>query len=129
MTAQKLNPPTIAAPVGAYTHGMLAPAAGQWLYVSGQIGVHPDGSLATGFADQAGRAWENLIAVLAAAGMDERHLVKVTTYLTNAADLKDLNPVRARFLKDARPASTLVIVQALARAEWLFEVEAVAFRA
>ena len=109
MTAQKLNPPTIAAPVGAYTHGMLAPAAGQWLYVSGQIGVHPDGSLATGFAD--------------------RHLVKVTTYLTNAADLKDLNPVRARFLKDARPASTLVIVQALARAEWLFEVEAVAFRA
>jgi 2-iminobutanoate/2-iminopropanoate deaminase len=129
MTAQKLNPPTIAAPVGAYSHGVLAPAAGQWLHVSGQIGVRPDGTLATGFAEQAGLAWENLMAVLAAAGMDERHLVKVTTYLTNAADLKDLNPVRSRFLKDARPASTLLIVKALAREEWLFEVEAVAYRA
>ena len=128
MTAQKLNPPTIAPPVGAYSHGVLAPAAGHWLHVSGQIGVRPDGTLATGFAEQAGLAWENLMAVLAAAGMDERHLVKVTTYLTNAANLKDLNPVRSHFLKDARPASTLLVVKALAREEWLFEVEAVAYR-
>ncbi len=129
MTSQKINPATIAAPVGAYSQGVLAPAAGQWLHVSGQIGVRPDGTLAAGFAEQAGLAWENLIAVLAAAQMDERHLVKVTTYLTNAADLKDLNPVRSRYLKDARPASTLLIVKALAREEWLFEVEAVAYRA
>jgi enamine deaminase RidA (YjgF/YER057c/UK114 family) len=129
MTSQKINPPTIAAPVGSYSHGVLAPAGGHWLHVSGQIGVRPDGTLATGFAEQAGLAWENLIAVLAAVGMDESHLVKVTTYLTNAANLKDLNPVRSHFLKDARPASTLLIVKALAREEWLFEVEAVAYRA
>ncbi|MCY1163421.1 MAG: RidA family protein [Pseudomonadota bacterium] len=129
MTSQKLNPPAIAAPVGAYSHGVLAPATGQWLHVSGQIGVRPDGSLGSGFAEQARLAWENLLAVLAAAHMDASHLVKVTTFMTEAGDLKDLNPVRAAFLGEARPASTLLIVKALARPEWLFEVEAVAYRA
>jgi hypothetical protein len=37
--------------------------------------------------------------------------------------------VRVRFLGDARPASTLVVVRALARPEWLVEVEAIAWRA
>ncbi|MFC6281387.1 MULTISPECIES: RidA family protein [Polaromonas] len=129
MTSQKLNPPAIAAPVGAYSHGVLAPATGQWLHVSGQIGVRPDGSLGSGFAEQARLAWENLLAVLAAAHMDASHLVKVTTFMTEAGDLKDLNPVRSAFLGEARPASTLLIVKALARPEWLFEVEAVAYRA
>ena len=129
MTSQKLNPPAIAAPVGAYSHGVLAPVSGQWLHVSGQIGVRPDGSLGSGFAEQARLAWENLVAVLAAANMDASHLIKVTTFMTEAGDLKDLNPVRSAFLGDARPASTLLIVKALARPEWLFEVEAVACRA
>ena len=77
---------------------------------------------------QARIAWGNLMAILAAAHMDESHLVKLTTYMLDGADLKDLNPVRSVFLKDARPASTLVVVKALARAEWLFEVEAVAYK-
>ncbi len=128
MTTQKLNPSAIAAPAGMYSHGVLAPSTGQWLHVSGQIGMRPDGSLGTGFAEQARIAWENLMAVLAAAHMNESHLIKLTTYMLDSADLKDLNPVRSVFLKDARPASTLVVVKALARAEWLFEVEAVAYK-
>ena len=128
MTSQKLNPSSVAAPAGMYSHGVLAPSTGQWLDVSGQIGMRPDGSFGTGFAEQARIAWGNLMAILAAAHMDESHLVKLTTYMLDGADLKDLNPVRSVFLKDARPASTLVVVKALARAEWLFEVEAVAYK-
>jgi len=128
MTSQKLNPATIASPAGIYSHGVLAPSSGQWLYVSGQIGMRPDGSLGIGFAEQARVAWENLMAVLASASMDETHLIKLTTYILDGTDLKDLNPVRSVFLKDVRPASTLVVVKALAKAEWLFEVEAVAFK-
>ena len=127
MTTDKLNPANIAAPVGAYTHGVLAPAGGRWLHVSGQIGMRPDGSLADGFASQAEVAWENLLGVLRAAGMDASHLVKVTTYLVDGEHLKELNAVRSRFLGGERPASTLVVVKQLARPEWLFEVEAVAF--
>ncbi len=128
MTLQKINPATMAAPAGAYSHGVLAPAAGQWLHISGLIGVLPDGTLASGFSAQAKVAWENLMRILQASNMDASHLVKVTTYLVDSDHLKELNPVRAVFLGSERPASTLVVVRQLARPDWLFEVEAVAYR-
>ncbi|CAN5509620.1 RidA family protein [soil metagenome] len=129
MTVRRLNPETMAPPAGAYSMGVLAPAAGNWLHIAGQIGVLPDGTTATGFVDQARAAWENLVRVLADAGMDASHLVKVTAYVVEPDDLKHLNAVRSMFLGDSRPASTLVVVKALAKPEWLFEVEAVAYRA
>lgn len=125
----RLDPPSAAAPVSLYSHGILAPRNGQWLHVSGQVGLHPDGSHAAGFEDQARLAWDNLIAVLRAADMDVTHLVKVTTFLTDSSQLPLFGPIRARYLGDARPASTLLIVQALARPEWQVEIEAIACRA
>ncbi len=124
----RLNPPSIAKPVGTYSHGVVAPAAGEWLYIAGQVGIHPDGSTPQGIAAQTEAAWSNLVAILAQAGMDVDCLVKVTTFMTRADDITAMAGVRSRFLGDARPASTLLIIQALARAEWLVEVEAVAFR-
>lgn len=129
MSMQQHNPSTIAAPLGAYSNGVSAPGGGRWLYIAGQIGVRPDGSMATTFVDQAEAAWSNLVAILADAGMTTQHLVKVTHYLVRPDDLKQYNPVRGKHLGIARPASTLIIAQALAKPEWLFEVEAVAWRA
>jgi len=60
--------------------------------------------------------------------MDVSHLVKVTTYLTDAGNLPKLGPVRGRFLGENRPASTLVVVSALAKPDWLIEVEALALK-
>ena len=121
-----INPADIALPGGPYSHGVLAPAGARMLHISGQIGVARDGTLATGFASQARAAWQNLAAVLAAAGMDVHHLVKVTTFVTDPAHLPELGPVRTAFLGQARPASTLLVVAALARPQWLIEIEAVA---
>ena len=59
MTSTKLNPSAIAPPVGAYSHGVLAPAAGEWLHISGQIGMLPDGVPAIGFAEQMRAAWSD----------------------------------------------------------------------
>lgn len=128
MALLNINPTSIAPPVGVYSQGVLAPAAGQWLHVAGQVGIAPGGELADGFAAQARTAWQNLMAVLKEAQMDASHLVKVTTFLVDCAHLPELNAVRAPFLGDARPASTLLVVNALARPDWLFEVEAVACR-
>ncbi len=122
-----VNPPTVAAPAGPYSQGVMVQGPGTWLHVAGQIGVDAQGVLQEGFEAQARQAWTNLVAVLAAAGMDVSHLVKVTTYLVDGADMSRLGPVRGAFLGEARPASTLVVVKALARPEWLFEVEATAF--
>ena len=122
-----VNPPSVATPAGPYSQGITVQGPGTWLHVAGQIGVNAQGVLQEGFEAQARQAWTNLVAVLAAAGMNVSHLVKVTTYLVDGADMSKLGPVRGAFLGDARPASTLVVVKALARPEWLFEVEATAF--
>ena len=121
------NPSVIAAPLGRYSNGISAPAGGRWLHIAGQIGVRPDGSLAEGFAAQAEAAWSNLVAILQDAGMTVDHLVKVNHFLVQASDLTDYNPIRMKFLGEARPASTLIVVQALAKPEWRFEVDAVAW--
>jgi 2-iminobutanoate/2-iminopropanoate deaminase len=123
-----VNPAQIAPPVGAYSQAMLSPGGGRWLHVAGQVGLHPDGTLAEGFAAQAEAVWRNIGAILAAAGMGPQDLVKVTTFLTDPDHLPLFAPIRARHLGDARPASTLVVVRALARPDWLVEVEAVAWR-
>ena len=123
-----VTPTDVAAPVGPYSHGIVSEGSGAWLHVAGQVGIDPQGRVAAGFEAQARQAWSNLVAVLAAAGMDVSHLVKVTTYLVDGADLAQLGPVRGGFLGSARPASTLVVVKALARPEWVIEVEATAFR-
>ena len=121
------NPSVIAAPLGRYSNGISAPAGGRWLHIAGQIGVRPDGSLAEGFAAQAEAAWSNLVAILQDAGMTVDHLVKVNHFLVQASDLTDYIPIRMKFLGEARPASTLIVVQALAKPEWHFEVDAVAW--
>lgn len=123
------NPSTIAAPLGAYSHAIEAPGSGRWLHIAGQIGMRANGSLGLTFAEQADIAWSNVVAILADAGMGVGDLVKVTHYLVRAADLPDYNPVRSKYLGTARPASTLIVVQALARSEWQVEVDAVAWHA
>ena len=125
---KRLNPNSIGKPVGAYSHGVLATTPGDWLHISGQVGLLPTGETPAGFVGQARAAWSNLIATLAEAGMDVQCLVKITTFITDEANLAENARVRAGFLGDVRPASTLLVVKALARPEWAIEVEAVAFR-
>lgn len=129
---KQINPATLAAPAGPYSQGILTTGPGQWLHIAGQIGVDQDGVCAQGMTAQAERAWSNLLAVLREAGMGVEHLVKVTTYVTEPSLLGEFAAVRAKYLEQAgpgaaRPASTLIIARALARPEWLVEVEAVAF--
>jgi enamine deaminase RidA (YjgF/YER057c/UK114 family) len=120
------NPDAVAPPFSRYSHGIEAPASTRWLHISGQVGVAPDGSVGQGAAAQIEQAWRNLLAILEAAGMGPRDLVKVTTFLTDRANLQISREVRGRMLQGAEPASTLLIVSGLARAEWLVEIEAIA---
>jgi enamine deaminase RidA (YjgF/YER057c/UK114 family) len=125
---KKLNPSAIAAPLGAYTHAIeIAPGA-RVIHISGQVGVRPDGSIAEGIEAQLACAWQNILAILADAGMGPGDIVKVTTYLTRAEDFKVHPRIRARFLGEARPTATAVCVSALAAPEFLCEVEAIAAR-
>lgn len=126
---KKFNPPSICAPLGAYTHGIEIPPGARVIHVSGQVGMRADGRVAEGIEAQLACAWQNILAILAASDMTAADIVKVTTYLTRAEDFKVHPRIRAQYLGDARPTATAVCVSALAAPEFLCEIEAIAARA
>jgi 2-iminobutanoate/2-iminopropanoate deaminase len=123
---KQYNPKPVAPPFSRYSHGVEAPASAHWLYISGQVGVTPEGKVAQGAEAQIEQAWRNVLSVLEAAGMGPRDLVKVTTFLIDRADLPAARAIRDRMLEGAEPASTLLFVAGLASPDWQVEIEAVA---
>jgi 2-iminobutanoate/2-iminopropanoate deaminase len=110
--------------IGPYSQAV---KAGNVLYTSGQIALDPaTGNLVEGdFAAQAGRVFENLKAVLAAAGTGFGSVVKATVYLTDLANFVTLNEIYASYFGDTRPARTTVGVAQLPKGG-LVEIDLVA---
>jgi len=129
MAFQRLNPETVHAPGGPYSHATEIPAGANMLFCAGQTGTAPDGGVPDGIEAQAEQAFGNLINVLHAAGYGPEDVVMLTIYLTRREDREGLQPVRVKYFGDLKPPSTFLIVQGLARPEFLVEVEAVAAKA
>jgi 2-iminobutanoate/2-iminopropanoate deaminase len=125
VTISRHDPAVVPAPLGSYTQGLEVSPGSRLLFVSGQIPVRADGTVPEGFEAQCHTVWDNVLAVLASAGMGAEHLVKVTTYLTSRDQAEANGRIRRERLGAARPALTVVIVQTFAP-EWLLEIEAVA---
>ena len=125
MTRREIRVDGLADPISHYTDAVVA---GELLFVSGLIAVDRHGALVGGddVAAQTRQVFENLRAVLDEAGCRFEDVVKVTVYLTDVDDRPKINPVRQEVFGDARPASTLVEVSALAVSGALLEIEAVA---
>lgn len=127
---ERLNPSTMAPPLGAYSHGIAVEKGLRWVFVSGQLGIAPDGTLASGAEAQADVAWENIGRVLEAGGMTTADLIKTTTYVVDRDLIPAVRAARQRHMPGPDfPASTFVIVAGLVRPEFLVEIEAVAARA
>jgi enamine deaminase RidA (YjgF/YER057c/UK114 family) len=121
------TPNTVADPFGPYSHAVEVPEGSRLLYISGEVGVLPDGTVPQGIEAQAEACWRNIIAILADAGMGVGDLVKITTYLVRAGRHgRAAGAARAKHFGDARPGSATIIVKALVIPEWLIEIEAVA---
>lgn len=123
------NPSSVAKPGGAYSHGIEVAPNARWLFISGQLGITPDGKVREGTAAQAEQAWANIINILKDAGMGVEDLVKITTFIINAADVPAVRATREKAIGGIRPASTLLVIQALASPEYRIEIEAVAAKA
>jgi 2-iminobutanoate/2-iminopropanoate deaminase len=120
----ELRVPGLAEPISHYTDAV---RAGELLFVSGCVPVDGEGRLVPGdVVAQARQVFENIRLVLAAAGAGFADVVKVTVFLTDVDDRAALNSVRQEVFGDARPASTLVEVSALAVPGARIEVEAIA---
>jgi len=123
------NPPSVVKPQSAYHQAVEVVPNARWLYLSGQLGIAPDGKLAAGTAAQAEQAWTNILNLLAAAGMGPEDLVKVTTFIIDPADVGAVRAAREKALGGMRPASTLLVIQALASPQYRIEIEATAAKA
>jgi len=120
------TPNTVAKRFGPYSHAVEVPEGSRLLYISGVVGVLPDGTVPQGIEAQAEACWRNIIAILADARMGVGDLVKITTYLVRPEDVAAAGAARAKHFGDARPGSATIIVKALVAPELLIEIEAVA---
>lgn len=118
------NPAKSAQPMGPYSLGVEVPPDARWLAIAGQVPLAADGSVPQGIKAQSEQVWRNILNVLESAGMGVENLVKVNHYLTKPESIPGYGEVRTRMLGAARPASTMVVVASLVKAEWLVEVEA-----
>lgn len=105
---------TDAAPkaIGPYSQAVKANGL---VFTSGQIALDP----ATGnlieesFEAQARRVFQNLEAILRAAGTDFSRVLKATVYVTDLANFQTLNAIYAEYFGDHKPARTTVEVAGL----------------
>lgn len=112
-------------PANAYSH--VVTYAGRAVVVSGQVPLDADGRLVGGddAEAQVRQVFHNLATALAAGGAGMEHVVKLTVFLTDMADLPVFREVRDEFISlDEPPASSLVQVAGLVDPRFRVEVEA-----
>ena len=113
------------AAVGPYSQAV---RAGDFLFVSGQLGIDPATKRMAegGIENQAERALANIAAILEAAGGDMRSVVKTTVLLQSMDDFARLNQVYARFFPSDPPARATYQVAQLPLGA-LVEIEAIVY--
>lgn len=124
------NPETVAKPGGLYSHSVEVPENSRWLYIAGQVGIRPDGTMPESLEEQDEQMWQNTLLVLKDAGFGVSDIVKLNVYSTDPKALPIHAIHRAEHLDDGHtPASTWVVISELANPKILIEMEAVAARA
>lgn len=104
-------------------------ARGTMVFLRGQVGQDLDTSESVGIGDAAAqteRAMANIAMLLEEAGATLDQICKITVYLIDPRYREAVYRVIGRWLNGVHPVSTGIVVSALARPEWVVEVEAMA---
>ena len=99
------------------------------VFVRGQIGTDLDTSENVGVGDvtaQTNQAMKNVAMLLAEAGSQAEHICKLVIYIVDPKYREDVYREVGRHLKGVFPVSTGVVITALARPEWLVEIDVTA---
>ena len=121
------TPDTVVEAFGkGYSQAMEIDPNKRWLFTAGQVGVAPDGNTLDSIEGQVAQTWANIIALLNEGGMGIDDIVKITGYIVGKENFSAYAAGRKKALGEARPASTAIIVPALAMPQWLVEIEVIA---
>jgi len=115
-----LAPPAI----GPYSQAI---RVGRTVYVSGEVGADPTGTIiGPSIGEQTDQALTNIGYILSAAGLRLDNVVATTVYLVNVSDFAEMNAHYATFFKSAPPSRATIQVAALPKRGALVEISAVA---
>jgi|SRR5919106_4473212 enamine deaminase RidA (YjgF/YER057c/UK114 family) len=127
-----LEPEGLAPPIGQYSH-VSRVAAGELLFVAGQVAVDEQGELVGegDFDAQMRQVFANLERALAAGGAGFQSVAKFATFVVGAEHVNEFYRVRREIFgslfPDGRyPPNTLVVIEQLVSPAFLLEIEAVA---
>lgn len=120
---------TVGAPaaLGPYSQGVLV-EGGRTLYIAGQVPIDPQSGSLVGDGDiriQTERVLDSMVAILQAAGMGFKDLVKVGIFLANFDDFAVVNQIYGKRFGDAPPARSTVQIARFPRG-FLIEMDAIA---
>ncbi|AMH44181.1 MULTISPECIES: RidA family protein [Burkholderiaceae] len=99
------------------------------VYLRGQIGQDLDTRESVGIGDvgaQAEKAMANIAMLLGEAGSKLEDICKITIYLVDVRYREAVYTVVGKWLKGVYPVSTGIVISALARPEWLVEIDVIA---
>lgn len=114
------------AAIGPYSQGV---AAGEFVFVSGQLPVNPaDGTIPDGAAAQAEQSLANVEAILSAAGLGMGDVVKTLVLLSDMEHFAEVNEVYASKFAEPYPARSCFAVKGLPKGADV-EIEVIARRA
>ena len=106
-----------------------AVVAGNIVFLRGQVGQDLDTAENVGIGDPAAQteqAMSNIARLLQESGSRLEEICKIVIYLTDIRYREPVYRVVGRWLKGVHPVSTGLVVEALARPEWLVEIDATA---
>jgi 2-iminobutanoate/2-iminopropanoate deaminase len=112
MDKRIIKTPDAPEPIGPYNQAI---QAGNMLFISGQVAINPkNGNIeAKDIFEETHQVMHNLRAVLQAAEMDFKHVVKTTIFLTDMAHFPSVNDVYAKYFSGDFPARETVAVRGL----------------
>jgi enamine deaminase RidA (YjgF/YER057c/UK114 family) len=108
-----------------YVHAMEVRGAQRLLFVAGTMGLDATGQPGATLAEQLALIWSNIRTILAAAGMSVDNIVRLTSYLRDAAYAEANAAARVAALGGRVVPTTAIVAQTLV-SEWLVEIEVIA---
>jgi enamine deaminase RidA (YjgF/YER057c/UK114 family) len=108
-------------PVVGYSRAV---RAGDMIFVTGTLGLEPDGRFGPTARDQARRALQIIVAAIEALGGKPTDIVRTRIYVTDIDQWKEIGEVHSEFFESIRPSTTMVQVARLIDPHALVEIEA-----